>query len=68
MRLVGSLGAIPTLLATGALIGFFFGQWLDKRLHTDPWLQLVFFFLGLAGGVRSSKQYFQRVKDDFDKL
>ena len=34
-------------LVVFALLGFFAGQWLDKKLKTGPWLMLV----GAMGGI-----------------
>ncbi|HMB30568.1 MAG TPA: AtpZ/AtpI family protein [Desulfohalobiaceae bacterium] len=40
-------------------IGLAIGYFLDKYLHTDPWLTMIFLFLGIAAGF---KNMFQEVK------
>lgn len=36
--------------AAALLIFLFVGQWLDRRLGTEPWLMILGVFLGGAGG------------------
>lgn len=40
------------------------GYWLDKKLGTEPWLFLFWFFCGLAAGFRSlfrlTKKYMKK--------
>jgi F0F1-type ATP synthase assembly protein I len=51
MRQVGLLTAIPTVLAAGPLIGFFIGNYLDKKFQTYPWLTFAGIILGfIASG------------------
>jgi len=40
--------AVPALLAASILVGFFIGQWADKKLGTEPWLLIVGLVLGMA--------------------
>lgn len=68
MRVIGSLTGIPTTLAAGALVGFFLGRWLDDRLGTAPWLQLVLLGLGLASAVRTARRLLKKVEKEFDQL
>jgi ATP synthase protein I len=46
-------GSIGLHMVSGVLVGFLIGYWLDKWLGTSPWLKLVFFVLGVAGGFRN---------------
>ena len=39
--------------ALAILVFTFAGQWLDRRLGTEPWLLLVGVFLGAGGGFYS---------------
>ena len=48
LRSAGLLLAIPTLLIVAPLVGFFLGNWLDKRFHTYPWLMLAGLLLGFV--------------------
>ena len=68
MRVLGGLAGIPTVLAVGALVGFFAGRWIDHRFGTDPWFQLILLGLGLASSVRTARRQLQRVSRDYDKL
>jgi len=38
-------------LVAGVAVGFGIGYALDRWLGTGPWLMIVFFFLGAAGGM-----------------
>jgi ATP synthase protein I len=42
-------------------IGFFFGRWLDAKLHSQPWFTIVGALIGIAAGFkelyRIARQY-----------
>ncbi|MHB8927388.1 MAG: AtpZ/AtpI family protein [Bacillota bacterium] len=40
-------------LAVAFAIGFYGGQWLDRRLSTYPWLTLLGLGLGVTAGFRT---------------
>ena len=42
--------AIGWEFATPMIVGALIGHYLDIYLHTDPWLTLVMFMLGLFAG------------------
>lgn len=48
-------------------IGYLGGAWLDRRLHTAPWLSIVGLLLGIASAVRElylqSKRYLRNNRD-----
>jgi ATP synthase protein I len=67
-RLVGALAGIPALLLAGGIVGFFLGRWLDQRLDTAPWMQLVFFFLGMGASIRNIRQLLRQVEKDSEDL
>lgn len=67
-RQIGTLAGIPAMLIAGALVGFFIGQWLDRRLDTAPWLQLVFFFLGMGAAIRNIALLLKQVQKDSEDL
>lgn len=58
-----SKGASYWLLAWSVplsiMIGYGAGWWLDERLGTEPWLQIVGFLLGAAAGVAQILQLSQ---------
>src|SRR3984893_7465673 len=43
---------LPFVLVGAVLLGGVLGYFLDRWLHTKPWLMLVFGGLGFFGGVR----------------
>ena len=43
---------LPLMFALSVIIGGVIGYFLDRWLHTRPWLMLVFGTLGFIGGVR----------------
>jgi ATP synthase protein I len=43
---------LPFTLAGAVVIGGLLGYFLDKWLHTSPWLLMVFGGLGFVAGVR----------------
>ena len=47
---LSSLGLmLPSAIAVGLVLGYF----LDKAFGTQPWLLILFFFLGTASGLTS---------------
>jgi len=46
----GQVGSIGLLLAACIFIGTAIGIWLDRWLHTQPWMMLVFLLLGTVAG------------------
>ncbi len=52
LRQVGLLGTIPMLLATGPLIGYFIGRWLDDKFGTEPYLLIVLLLLGFGASLK----------------
>lgn len=56
-----SLSYLGLFFGISVVIGMVFGGWLDKRLHTTPWLRIVGVMLGLATGFnelyRVAKRY-----------
>jgi len=54
LRSAGLLLTIPTLLIVSPLAGFFLGVWLDRWLHTRPWLSIVGLALGFVAAGRET--------------
>lgn len=63
MRSAATLVAIPTLLIVSPLVGFFVGDFGDKRFHTSPWLALSGLALGFAAGAREVWLIYKRYMD-----
>jgi len=47
-RQIGILTTIPMLLAVGPILGYYIGDFLDKKLGTTPYLMMVFIFFGFV--------------------
>ncbi len=50
--------------------GVWFGYWLDKDVFhgkTRPWLTIIFFLFGLAGGIRNLYILGDRMKKEEEK-
>jgi len=59
LRQAGIYTAIPFLLALGPIIGYLIGNFLDKKLHTEPYLMILFIVFGF---VASGKEVYNLVK------
>jgi ATP synthase protein I len=53
IRELAYFSSLGLQVALSIFIGFGIGRYLDKRFDTDPWLTVVFFFLGVAAAVRN---------------
>ena len=42
-------------------LGFFIGIMLDRWLGTDPWMLLIFIFLGIVAAFKSLYEQFKRL-------
>lgn len=51
-RQIALLTAVPVFLVVAPAIGFFAGQWADKKLGTDPWMVVVGLVLGFGAAAR----------------
>jgi len=47
-------------VAVGAIIGYY----LDKWLHTEPWLLIIFLLFGVFAGFRSLYRALKRLQKD----
>ncbi len=47
---MGQASSVGILMVASTAIGYFFGGWLDGKLHTDPWLMIIFTVLGVIAG------------------
>jgi ATP synthase protein I len=68
MRLVGTFGTVPVMLGVGPLLGYFAGSWLDRKLGTGPWLQIVLMVLGFGAAVRYIIQILRQLQKDIDRM
>jgi len=63
-RQLSLLGVIPALLAVGPLVGLFIGKFLDKKLHTEPYLMFLFIILGFVAAGREVYAIVKKVSED----
>ena len=63
-RRIAELSSIALLLPSSIIVGLFFGYFLDKWLHTTPWLLIVFTLLGVVSGLLSVFRALKKYKDD----
>ncbi len=54
LRRLGLLTTIPVVLLAGPLIGFYIGDYIDKKLSTAPWFMLFFLLLGFIASIRQT--------------
>lgn len=66
LRPIGLLTAIPFVLLFGPLIGYFIGDWLDKRFGTEPWLMTIFIVMGFVAAGREVWGLIRRASRDTD--
>jgi ATP synthase protein I len=52
-RRLAELSSTALVLPSSIAVGLFFGYFLDNKLHTAPWLLLVFTVIGIASGLIS---------------
>ncbi len=60
-RKLAEAGSVGLILPSSIAVGLFFGYMLDKWLHTEPWMLLIFVVLGIISGLlslyRAMKKY-----------
>jgi ATP synthase protein I len=64
LRRASLLTAIPLVLAIAPVIGFFIGDFLDKKLGTGPYLMIVFVVLGFIAGAREVYKLVKKAYED----
>jgi len=62
-RKIAAVSSLALMLPSSIIVGLFFGYMLDKWLGTNPWMTLLFFFLGTASGLISLLRGLNRYKD-----
>ena len=65
---IGRYGTVGLELVLSVLLGLFAGQFLDKRLHTAPWLMLVGLAYGIAAGIRGLYRAAARATREAEEL
>jgi len=60
LRTAGLLLVIPTLLIVSPLVGFWIGDWLDRRFGTAPWLGIAGLAVGFIAAGRETYRIYRR--------
>ena len=47
------LSSVGITMVAATFVGLAMGYYLDKWLETDPWMTLIFLFLGIVSGFRN---------------
>lgn len=58
---------IPYLFIAYPIAGIIIGTWLDKKLHTSPWLLLVFLIIGMVEAIREMMRIAKRAEKEYDE-
>ena len=67
IRMLGALSTVGLVMVFASVIGLFFGQWLDAKFGTAPWLTALFFILGLIAGFRNLFMHVKQSQQELDK-
>lgn len=63
MKRFGTFITIPFVLSVPPILGWLFGDFIDKHLGTHPWFMYIFVILGFAAGFREMFRIIKRYGD-----
>lgn len=66
-RQLGILTTIPIILAVGPILGYFIGNFLDQKLHTEPYLMIVFIVFGFVAAGRGVYNLVKKASEEDKK-
>lgn len=67
IRVAALYTTIPIILAVGPVIGYFIGNFLDKKLHTTPYLMILFIVFGFIASGKEVYNLAKRATQEMDK-
>jgi len=67
LRQAGIYTVIPFILALGPIIGYFIGNFLDQKLHTEPYLMILFIVFGFIASGKEVYNLVKRAMKDMEK-
>jgi ATP synthase protein I len=62
LRQIASYSTLGLEMGLSVSVGAIIGYYLDKWLHTDPWLLIVFLIFGVIAGFRSLYRALKRLE------
>ena len=66
IRSAGLASSVGLVLVISTVIGYAFGNWLDKKLGTAPWLMLVFALIGIVAGFFEMFRIIDQISNEED--
>jgi F0F1-type ATP synthase assembly protein I len=51
-------------MATGPIVGYLIGDWLDNKLDTSPYLMIVLIVLGFVASGKETYKLLKQASDD----
>ncbi len=70
LRQLSRVSYMASAMVFSTFAGVWFGYWLDKDVFhgkTHPWMTIIFFLFGLAGGIRNLYVLGGRMKKEEDR-
>ncbi len=70
LRQLANVSTMAMAMVFSTFAGVWFGYWLDKDVFhgkTHPWLTIIFFLFGLAGGIENLFILGKRIKREEEK-
>ncbi len=65
LKQIGGLTAVPIILLVGPVVGYFIGDWLDRKFQIFPWCTVIFLILGfVAAGREVSRMLKEILRED----
>jgi len=59
-----SLASIGLEMGVAVVVGWWFGQFLDRKLGTDPWLMIVFLLFGVGAAFKAVIREARRIQSE----
>ncbi len=60
---VGLYTAIPIILVAGPAVGFFIGDYIDRKFGTAPWFMLFFIVIGFVASIRQTIEFITKASN-----
>lgn len=67
VKQIGSLTAVPIILLVGPFLGYYVGDWIDKKFGIHPWATIVFLILGFVAAGREIFRILKMISQDEKK-